>query len=69
MTRLSDKLETAMKAGTQGRALRFSRCNVAGRNGYRWQSVQTDDAGIMQALCDMWNHRATIIQALREKGL
>jgi hypothetical protein len=60
---LADRVEAAPAK----RVLRFSRADVAGKLGYRWQSIQTSDAGIASILCDMWNHRHEIAAALRAK--
>lgn len=58
---LADRIE-----GLDGpKILRFSKCDVAGKRGYRWQSVQTSDEGVMRLLCDMWNARKEIAAALR----
>jgi hypothetical protein len=57
----ADLLELAARceAATGAKVLRFSRADVAGRAGYRWQSIQTE------ILCALWNNRETVARALR----
>lgn len=46
------------------RDIRFGKCEIRGRQGYRWGSVDTCSVEVMQAVLALWNNRNLIADAL-----
>lgn len=60
-------LAARIRATEKPDMLRFSACTVPGRNGYSWGAVASDSEATIRLLCDMWNARMEIADAL-ERG-
>ncbi len=58
-------LAARIRAAKKPDILRFSVCSVPNRKGsYSWGAATSDSEETIRLLCDMWNARAEIAEAL-----
>lgn len=66
---MTDDLIARLEAPKRHSVLRFSVSNVAGRKGYVWGGVSTDAEETARLLCDLYNNRLIIADALKASAL
>jgi hypothetical protein len=64
-----EKLAKGLSEAKKPDTLRFSVCTVPGRQGYSWGAVVTSDEATVRLLCDVWNNRKAVAEALRRDHL
>lgn len=68
MTDIS-KLAASLSEAGKPETLRFSVCTVPGKRGYTWGAVVSSDEATVRLLCDVWNNRHAVADALRRAPL
>lgn len=64
-----ERLAVRLRAVAKPEVLRFGVCTVRTRDGYTWGAATSSSEEIVRLLCDMWNNRHKIADALEQPDI